>query len=73
MDKERKKKRNVTWLDTIIVYNTDCISDILDEKGEKMRLEKVSVRQQKSFVEKCFVSALNFVGKFEESQNHKKS
>jgi len=55
MDKERKKKRNVTWLDTIIVYNTDCISDILDEKKEKKWGWK-----SESFVGKCFVSALPF-------------
>ena len=35
MDKERREKRNVTWLHTIIVYNADCISDILDEKSWK--------------------------------------
>ena len=55
MDKERKKKRNVTWLDTIIVYNTDCISDRLDEKKEKKWGWK-----SESFVGKCFVSALPF-------------
>ena len=35
MDKERREKRNVTWLHTVIVYNTDCISDILDEEKRK--------------------------------------
>jgi hypothetical protein len=47
-EREREREREtVTWLDTIIVYNTDCISDILDEKNEA---EKERRQEEESFV-----------------------